>query len=382
MARAGAVGSKARLGAALAPARIAAMPFSTTRVQAAASSAGIGGAFGELPDAVVGHASAPKGVQASSRGQRLEDAVDHRVGYAFGRRRVPARRIVLVDQQGADALDEVRMAEHAHDDAIFQPHLVEEVELPRAFDEQAERDLAGGGRFGAEGRQLLLRPVGAVRLQRGEDVLQPVRGEAAVDDRIIADDPGRRRLDAGGAQDRLDMLGDLDQLALHLLQPVRGDIMGGEAERDALRAVEPRAGQRQELRDAPAQAREVAAAADVGEQADRGLRHGEDGPLGRDPIFAGAGDADAAAHRDPVHEHDPALGVSVHEVVHPIFLEEEGLARRAMALARSGDGDDVAAGAEAAALGMVDQDQLHRRIVRASPAARGSSRAPCRDRAR
>ena len=138
--------------------------------------------------------------------------------------------------------------------------------------------------------------------------------------------------------------------------------MGGEAERDALRPVEPRAGQRQELGDAPAQAREVAPAADVGEEADRGLRHGEDGALGRDPVFAGAGDADAAAHRDPVHEHDPALGVRVHEVVHPIFLEEEGLARRAMALARPGDGDDIAAGAEAPAFRMIDQDQLHRRI--------------------
>ncbi len=126
------------------------------------------------------------------------------------------------------------------------------------------------------------------------------------------------------------MLGHLDQLPLDLLEPVGRDVMGGEAQSDALRAVEPGAGQRQELRDPAAQAREIAAAADVGEQADRGLRHGEDGALGRDPVFARAGNADAAAHGDAVHEHDPALRVRVHEVVHPIFLEEEGLARRAM----------------------------------------------------
>ena len=159
------------------------------------------------------------------------------------------------------------------------------------------------------------------------------------------------------------MLGHLDQLPLHLLEPIGGDIVGGEAERDAFGAVEPGAGQREELRDPAAQPRKIAAAADVREQADRGLRHGEDGALGRDPVFAGAGNADAAAHGDAVHEHDPALGVRVHEVVHPIFLEEEGLPRRAMALGALRDGDDVAAGAEAAPFRMIDQDQLHRRIV-------------------
>src|SRR6478672_12147055 len=49
MARAGAMGSKARLaGVWVAPARIAAMPFSTTRVQAAASSAGWGADSGSF----------------------------------------------------------------------------------------------------------------------------------------------------------------------------------------------------------------------------------------------------------------------------------------------------------------------------------------------
>ena len=35
------------------------------------------------------------------------------------------------------------------------------------------------------------------------------------------------------------MLGHVDQLAFHLLQPHRGDVVGGEAQSDALRAVEP-----------------------------------------------------------------------------------------------------------------------------------------------
>ena len=45
-------------------------------------------------------------------------------------------------------------------------------------------------------------------------------------------------------------------------------------------------------------------------------------------------------------------------MVQPIFLVEEGARRRAVAGAALGEHDDVAAGAEAAALGMVDHHRL------------------------
>ena len=124
----------------------------------------------------------------------------------------------------------------------------------------------------------------------------------------------------------------------------------------AFGAVEPGAGQREELREPPAQPRQIAAAADVGENADRRFGHGEHGALGRDAVAARAGNADAAAHRDPVHEGDARLGVGIFEVVEAIFVEEEGARRRFVALDVLRDADDVAAGAKAAALGMVDED--------------------------
>jgi hypothetical protein len=50
-------------------------------------------------------------------------------------------------------------------------------------------------------------------------------------------------------------------------------------------------------------------------------------------------------------------------VVQPIFVEEEGARSRAGPLRALGDGDDVAAGAEAAAVIMVDDHRLDLRLV-------------------
>ena len=85
--------------------------------------------------------------------------------------------------------------------------------------------------------------------------------------------------------------------------------------------------------------------------------------LGRDAVAARAGDADPAAHRHPVHESNARLGVGIFEMVQPIFVEEEGARRGFVAFDVLGDVDDVAAGAEAAAFGMVDQDDAHVGVV-------------------
>ena len=86
-------------------------------------------------------------------------------------------------------------------------------------------------------------------------------------------------------------------------------------------------------------------------------------PLGGDAIAARAADPDAAAHRHPVHEGDAGLGVSIFEVVQAIFVEEEGARGGLGAFDAIGDIDHVAAGAEAAPFGMVDQDDAHVGVV-------------------
>ena len=99
--------------------------------------------------------------------------------------------------------------------------------------------------------------------------------------------------------------------------------MRGETESEAFRAIEPPAIKPQKLRHSARKAREITPAAHIGEQADAGLGHGEYRAFGGDAVFAGAGDAHAAAHGDAVHEDDARLAIGIHVMVHAIFLIEE-----------------------------------------------------------
>ena len=137
--------------------------------------------------------------------------------------------------------------------------------------------------------------------------------------------------------------------------------MRGNTRPDAFGAVETGTGQREELPQAPAQPRQVPAAAHVGEQADTAFGHGEARVLGRDAIFARQRDADAAAHGDAVHEGDDRLAVFEHLVVEPIFIVEESAAAFPVIVqCRVAQQVDIAARAEAAALCMIEDHRLDR----------------------
>ena len=131
--------------------------------------------------------------------------------------------------------------------------------------------------------------------------------------------------------------------------------MRGETEREAFGAVEPVAGQREKLPHPPGQPRQIPSAADIGKQADAGFGHGEPGMLGRDPVATRQRDADAAAHRDAVHEGDHRLHIAEQLVVHPVFGVEERARRGPVLSTAFREHPDVAAGAEATPLGVVDQ---------------------------
>jgi len=135
-------------------------------------------------------------------------------------------------------------------------------------------------------------------------------------------------------------------------------------------AVEPRPGQREELADATGQPRQIPAAADIGEQADTRFGHGKARIFGRDAIFARQRQADATAHGDAVHERDDWLGIGEQRVVHAIFGAEEIARGPTVAGAAFGEQADIAAGAKAAALAMVDDHDLDR-VVAAPSLERG-----------
>ena len=241
------------------------------------------------------------------------------------------------------------------------------MELVGAFEEHLETNLARHRRFLADRRRLGRGPLVAVLaagVERGEDFLEPVGGEIVVDLLEIAHDPRlgdllfREFVEDREHTERLRH----DPL-LGFLEPVGRKVMRRQPQPEAFGAVEPRPGQRKELRQPPAQPRQVTPTADVGEQPDGGLGHRQHGALGGDAVTARAGDPDAAAHRHPVHERHPRLGVGIFKVVEAIFVEEEGPRRGFGALDTVGDIDHVAAGAKSSAFGVIEQDDPHIGIV-------------------
>ena len=134
---------------------------------------------------------------------------------------------------------------------------------------------------------------------------------------------------------------------------VGGEIVGGEAQPQAVRPVDPGIAEREVLADAVRQARQVPAAADIREKADTGLGHGEGRALGSDAVAAGHGDADSAAHDDAVHDRHHGLAIARDHHVEMVFDGPELLRQRIAGFRRIIERADVAAGAEAAVAGAV-----------------------------
>jgi hypothetical protein len=103
------------------------------------------------------------------------------------------------------------------------------------------------------------------------------------------------------------------------------------------------------------------AAADVGEEADADLRHGEQRVLRHDPVRAVEGNANAAAHDDAVDQRDVRLGKACDPGVQPVLVGEEP-DRRVAGQAGLVDIEDIAARRERPALA-ADDDQRDARVA-------------------
>ena len=129
--------------------------------------------------------------------------------------------------------------------------------------------------------------------------------------------------------------------------------------------LQPMAGQREERAQRALQAGQEIAAADIGEEADGRLGHGEQELLARDRVRAVHREADAAAHVDAVDQRDPRLGVAVDAAVDDVLVAEEIAAQRARRdlAALAIEVGDVAAGAEGAVAGAAQHHGLDRRVL-------------------
>ncbi len=186
-----------------------------------------------------------------------------------------------------------------------------------------------------------------------------------VDPLQIARDPRLGRGFGEVGENARDPVGVLDDPRLGPGQLLAGEVMRRDSRPQAFRAIEPRAGQREKLAEPPLQPRQVPAAADIREQPDPALGHGETGVLGGDPVWAGQGDAHPAAHGDAIHEGHHGLVIGEQLVVELVFVVEE-LATGLAAIVERGIAQhaDIAPGAKAAPLGMVEDYRLHRSVVR------------------
>src|SRR6185437_13448178 len=122
--------------------------------------------------------------------------------------------------------------------------------------------------------------------------------------------------------------------------------------------AEPRADQAEIEAERAGTAAEEIAAADIGKQADAGLRHGEHRVFGGDAMAAIDRNPDAAAHVDAVHERDVWFRETVQPRVEPVFgaIESARIIARALVVKLA----DIAAGAEGAAALPAHQHAAHR----------------------
>src|SRR3546814_15293921 len=97
-----------------------------------------------------------------------------------------------------------------------------------------------------------------------------------------------------------DWSSDVCSSDLYIVEPVGGDEVRRNAQRHAIRSVDPPAGRSQPDAAAARQARQEPAAANIGEQADAGLWHGKDGALGGDAIARRKRQVAAPARGAPV----------------------------------------------------------------------------------
>ena len=78
---------------------------------------------------------------------------------------------------------------------------------------------------------------------------------------------------------------------------------------------------------APGQCDKQPRTADVGDEADRRLGHGEHRAFGDDAIAGVAGQADAAAHHDAVLDRDEGLGIAADQCVEAYSSAQKRRAR-------------------------------------------------------
>ena len=211
-------------------------------------------------------------------------------------------------------------------------------------------------------RRPLLRSA-LLTLQRLHDLLDGVEAEAPVDGlaKFTAKVHGLVVRDAAGelldgvvdeAQARLEVIvvaeAEFAETVLEIDEAGRVEVVRGDARVEHVGSVEPVAREGEVGTDGAVHSGEEERGANVWEEADCGLRHGEDSPLRGYPEGSVDAEADTATHGNTVHEGNVGLLVGSDIVVELVF-ESEVLGRfspSSLGAVHLGEGSNVTAGAE------------------------------------
>mmetsp|Transcript_59170 Transcript_59170/g.139496 ORF Transcript_59170/g.139496 Transcript_59170/m.139496 type:complete len:383 (+) Transcript_59170:1980-3128(+) len=297
---------------------------------------------------------------------------------------LPAWLLVLVDQQCAHALGEVRVHAATHrglpfetknlgQGAVAQPSLQRQRQLGRAW-----------GAFG-EGGAGLGQPRIGIRRQGGKawrQILQALvlTNQLANTITVLAD--RRRRKFGRPKRFGLQEPAQRGTIGFGIALP-KGGCDGfqhgtlvfvpqhevGQLDLQRVGGVQRNTGQRQELAQATGQAREEPTAAHIRVEADGDLRHRQPRLQRRNSVRGASHQPNTTAHHDAVAPAHNGLGIGVDEIVQPVLALEEGRGLgRHLASRRGLDGaieaHHVATGAEGLVTRRVEPDAGNLRVDR------------------
>src|SRR5580658_8323949 len=186
-----------------------------------------------------------------------EVALDLGVAHRLERGMLPAWLLVLVDEKRPDAFEEIMPGHDMLGHAIFERqrllerHAAAELEL-------AESDLEAQGRGAAHCRQCRLGPILGLALESGDDPLDRIAREAAIDCRLKRRQLRWPGIGSEACQHAIDLSACVAQRPVErgervreIGQPVMRHIMAGEAAIERVGRAQSCAGEREVTADAP-----------------------------------------------------------------------------------------------------------------------------------
>src|SRR5882724_4190946 len=295
--------------------------------------------------------------------RRLEIAPDQPFGYARQRRRLPARRLILVDHRRAHAFMEVVHRNHVQGQGEFHAHGRREIAQSGAKTQLTQGYLETRRRFAPKNGYRLVGPRSLLEREPRQDLLDRVAGKAAIDRLTMTSQRRRSRISrhaieqSGDDDARIARPGRLFQRSFDSRKITTRHGVRRQTAIEHVGGADGGARQSQIGAELAGAARREPAAADIRKEADARLRHGELAALGDDAMRSVHRQPDPAAHDDAIDQRDVGFAAGLDAVIEAILRPIEIPDVRIVSLACIVERSDIAAGAERPPARAADDDR-------------------------